>query len=600
MAGAPGFATSRRGPGNGATIPRLCRQKIPIRPCDNSVRHSRWFAALQGIFMRSIILAAVSLTALSAAARAAEFSLESKIDAVTVFPDAAMVTRLGKISIPAGSHTLVLQGLPPEADPSSIRIEASADTALLIGSAETRAAPASMQPDTAMQKKLRDLRLSLADMQGQIEAADMQKRTIEKSGLGEKDKPLDIQAMRALWSAVGEATADINGRLVQLRQRAADLDAEIKSLEAAMQRPRSGQPRTDLTVAIEAEKDARADLKITYRVRNARWAPLYDARLDTGNAQVKPKLELVRRASIMQRTGEDWGDAEVTLSTTRVSGSAAAPDLPTLALNIYEPAIVMMERAPARAAAPAPRQKAEAGMTDAERAGGNEEMKRMVAQEQGAALVAGDFSAEYKVPGRISVTRDGAQKNVGLASRDYAPDLIAKAVPALEPRAYLSARLVNAEEAPLLAGEVNVFRDGVFVGKTRMAQTAPGDALDFGFGADEKIKVERVPMKKRENDPSWPASSKFQISDFKTTVTNLHGRPMKISVIDRIPVSENSAITVETLRETTAATEKQVADKRGVMGWTWDMQPNEKKEIRVAWRIRWPADRDITFNGALR
>ena len=390
---------------------------------------------------------------------------------------------------------------------------------------------------------MRDLRTTLADVQGQMEALETQKRAIEKFGTAsaDSDKPLDVAQMRGVWSAVGEATAEVNSKLVALRQRAADADAELKALEAAQGRARPGvAPRTDLTVAVETEKDAKADLKITYRVRNARWLPAYDARLETGSTQVKPKLELIRRASIVQRTGEDWTDASITLSTTRVSGGAAAPQIDTLAVNIYEPPVVAMEtmqrgrlNAPA---APAPMAAAKA-IADGAVA---DSARREVAQERVAALLTTDFSAEYKVPGRVSVTRDGAQKNVRLSARDYAPDLLVKTVPALDTRAYLSAKLVNADEAPLLAGEVNVFRDGIFVGKTRMAQTAPGDTVDFGFGADEKIKVERVPVKKRENDPSWPLSSKYQLSDYKTTITNLHGRAMKISVTDRIPVSENS------------------------------------------------------------
>ena len=35
-------------------------------------------------------------------------------------------------------------------------------------------------------------------------------------------------------------------------------------------------------------------------MRNARWAPLYDARLDTGTRERKPALELVRRAEILR------------------------------------------------------------------------------------------------------------------------------------------------------------------------------------------------------------------------------------------------------------------------------------------------------------
>ncbi|MGL4323481.1 MAG: mucoidy inhibitor MuiA family protein, partial [Beijerinckiaceae bacterium] len=263
----------------------------------------------------SVFLAAVSVGALCASAltvQAAELTLPSKIDAVTVFPDAAMVTRLGTLAIPAGNHTLVLQGLPAEVDPSSIRIEGAGDQVLLIGSVETRLAPADTKMDSDTQKKLRDLRTTLADVQGQMEALETQKRAIEKFGTAsaDSDKPIDVAQMRGVWSAVGEATAEVNSKLVALRQRAADADADIKALEAAQGRARPGlAPRTDLTVAVETEKDAKADLKITYRVRNARWLPAYDARLETGSTQVKPKLELIRRASIVQRTGEDWTEA---------------------------------------------------------------------------------------------------------------------------------------------------------------------------------------------------------------------------------------------------------------------------------------------------
>ncbi|MGL4810256.1 MAG: mucoidy inhibitor MuiA family protein, partial [Beijerinckiaceae bacterium] len=389
------------------------------------------------VFSATVSVAAL-LLALPAAS-AAELALHSKIDSVTVFPDAAMVTRTGALAIPSGSHTLLLQGLPAEVDPASIRIEGSANAALLIGSVETRAAPADPKAESEAQKKLRDLRASLADTQGQIEAAETQKRAIEKSagGSSEKEKPMEVAQLRSLWTAVGEATAEVNGRLVGLRQRSADIEADIRALEATLVRGRPGvAPRTDLTVALETEQDTRAELKITYRVRNARWVPTYDARLDTGTAQIKPKLELIRRASIVQRTGEDWADAEVTLSTARVAGNAAAPVIDTLAVNIWEPPVVAMDAARARVAtAPAPMAPPPAGAAKMQEE--SAAMRRVAAQERDAGLLSTDFSAEYKVPGRVTVTRDGAQKTVRLSARDYAPELVAKAVPALESRAYL-------------------------------------------------------------------------------------------------------------------------------------------------------------------
>ena len=102
-----------------------------------------------------------------------------------------------------------------------------------------------------------------------------------------------------------------------------------------------------------------------------------------------------------------------------------------------------------------------------------------------------------------------------------------------------------------------------------------------------------MPLRRRENEPTWIGQTKTDLREFKTTVKNLHAQPIRITVVDRLPFSENAAIQVEQLRETTPPTEKQVGDKRGVIGLEWDYAPGEQKEIRLAYRLKWPADRDV-------
>jgi uncharacterized protein (TIGR02231 family) len=323
-------------------------------------------------------------------------------------------------------------------------------------------------------------------------------------------------------------------------------------------------------------------------VRDARWLPVYDAQLSTTQ---KPALTLVRRADIIQRTGEDWAEARLTLATQRIARGTAAPELPTQTVNLFDPALPMplaraaedqrarenaQKRESLAAAAPAP---AAAPM--------------VAAQPREAEAEVSAFSASWLAPGRVSVTGDGARKSVRLSSREIAPELIARVTPAIDPTAYLSAGFEHGEEAPLLPGEINLTRDGAFIGKGRIGLTPPGDRVELGFGADDRIKVTRAPMRRQDNDPSWASSSRRQLSDHRTTLVNLHREPMKVQVIDRVPVPENTAITVETLKETTPPTERQIGDRRGVMGWSFEMKPGESREVRVAWRMRWPADREI-------
>ena len=52
---------------------------------------------------------------------------------------------------------------------------------------------------------------------------------------------------------------------------------------------------------------------------------------------------------------------------------------------------------------------------------------------------------------------------------------------------------------------------------------------------------------------------------------------------------------VELLPVTTAPTERDVRNRRGVLAWSFEAAPGEAKDIRVAWRVRWPADKTVVF-----
>jgi uncharacterized protein (TIGR02231 family) len=222
-----------------------------------------------------------------------------------------------------------------------------------------------------------------------------------------------------------------------------------------------------------------------------------------------------------------------------------------------------------------------------------EPAKPQPATEQEARLEAGAFQAAFNVPGRITIPADGSPKAFRISAVTAKPELTLKTVPVLDPTAYLEATFTNEEEAPLLSGQVAIHRDGVFVGRAMLATTAPGDKVHLAFGADDSVKVARVPVNFREEEPGLFGSNRTSLREFKTTVKNLHPFAVKIVVIDRVPVADNTAITVETLSQTTPPTEKVVDDKRGVLSWTYDYAAGEQKEIKLSYRLKWPADRDI-------
>ncbi len=544
-------------------------------------------------------------------AGAAEIELASRIDSVTVYPDGAVVTRLGKASLLEGVSQIVLRGLPASVDPASIRVEAQGDGSFAIGAVDVRQVPGEARPalDQALEGKIRVLQGEKAKLAGEISAIEAKRATIENFGkvgpdkLGEGGKVLPVSDWPAVFDAIGTALVKVQGELLTLRNRISDLDAEIAALEKARPlAPRAGQPRRDVAIAVEAKAPVAADIAVSYRVAGASWLPVYEARLTTGSANAA-EIAFTRRAELRQRTGEDWNEVAVELSTTRSAQGTRAPELTPLRIAFYEPPVVYEERArlqrqdsertarsPALAIAPAP-------VTPDQALGAAEPKK---AEVQTASVSAGAYQASFKVPGRITVPQDGSSKAVVLTQGKVKPELSARATPELEEKAYLEASFNHEDEAPLLAGEVYLHRDGAYIGKGRLGQVAPGDKVELGFGADDRLKVTRVPVRRRENDSGWLGSTRTDQREFKTVVKSLHAQPVKLTVTERVPFSENSAITVELLSQSTPPTEKQVGDKRGVTAWSFELAPGAQKEIRLAYRIKYPGDREVIFDQTRR
>ncbi|RZN26287.1 mucoidy inhibitor MuiA family protein [Bradyrhizobium sp. Leo121] len=543
----------------------------------------------------------VLVTALAALpARAADIDASSTVDAVTVYPDGASVTRVITLDLPSGDSTLVARDFPLSLDPSSLRVEGDADGKLTIGSIDARqprAAPPVNLPE--LDKRIEALKDEHANLQGAIDAARARRQFAARFaeaapvGIGEKGEARPLSEWRAAFAAVSEEIAIADTAIREAERKQRDLDREIARLES----DRAAKPPSKLEVRIDlaAATAAKATLRVTYSVRNARWAPIYDARLDTAARDRKPSLELVRRAEITQSTGEDWSNVALGVSTVRIARGDSAPELNSLLVQYPQPprpvplssAVPELAR-PATALRSAPAAKAAEAFDARERA-----------DEQQAVAEIGDFQATFKIPGRVSLGASEGAKSLRIGSSGIAPELTIRAVPVLDPTAFLEASFKQAEDAPLLPGRVAIYRDGVFVGRSKIASAGKGETVRLGFGADDKVKVERSVVKRNEGSAGLiVTTSKTDERAFKTSIRNGHDFPIRVAIEDQLPVSESEEIVVEMLPQTTPPTATNLRDRRGVLQWTFDAKPSELKEINFAWRIRWPKDKGVVMTPA--
>ncbi|MGY3695998.1 uncharacterized protein (TIGR02231 family) [Bradyrhizobium sp. USDA 3240] len=530
--------------------------------------------------------------------QAANLDAASQVDAVTVYPDGASVTRVITLDLPAGDNTLIAKDFPMALDTGSLRVEGEAGAKLTIGAIDARHPhPVSPANLPEIDKRIEALRDQREDLQGMITSAEARRKFAEHFaeaapvGIGEKGEARPVSEWRAAFSAVGDEVATADNAIRDAARKQRDIDREIVRLEAE----RAAKPPSKLEVRIELASAAatRATLRVTYAVRNARWTPLYDARLDTGTKDRKPAIELVRRAEITQTTGEDWSNVALVVSTVRVARGGNAPDLHSLIVQYPQPprpamAGKLLDSVQQRSAlAPAPT----AAALEEFRLGAGTAL-----DEQQATPEIGAFQATFKIPGRVSVTANEGAKSLRISTAMITPDLAIRAVPVIDPTAFLEASFVQADDAPLLPGLVAIYRDGIFVGRSRMATAAKDETVRLGFGADDKVKIERAVVKRNEGSAGLiVTTSKTDERAFKTTVRNGHDFPVKVAIQDQLPVSENDDIVVEMLSSSTPATTTNLRDKRGVLEWAFEAKAGEVRDINFAWRMRWPKDKGVVM-----
>ncbi|MBV1700321.1 MAG: mucoidy inhibitor MuiA family protein [Hyphomicrobiales bacterium] len=525
-------------------------------------------------------------------AHAAEIKTSSTISHVTVFPRGASVTRMATLDLPAGDTVLTFAGLPNDLDPTTLQVAGSGSGRLAIGAVDiAMAATQAPLQSTDLSKRIKALQDQRDGQQVVIDTLsakwqmmlDYAKTSPAKLTLD--NKPLDISQWGVAFDSLAAGLAKTGDELRLAKAKGKEIDDAINSLTQPkyVTAPLDRLSRS-VQVHVTAAEAGEAQITVTYLVADAGWQAVYEARL----ASAAPAhVSFVRRAIVSQTSGEDWQDVPLGVSSVSHFGATQPPQLATQIVDFPSEPIVMPMRAATKNLAVAKDARIAAPRADFQ-----------AAQLDQASVSAGNYQVDYTVQGKANVPGNGTSGTFVLMQDDASVSLSAKVTPAINLDSYLSASMVNHSGAAILPGQVNLYRDGVFVGHASVPVTPAGEPLVLGFGIDPDIQVSRVPVNIKGNEISWLGQTKSETRDYETKIRNLHSFPVQVEVVDRVPVSENAAITVETLPQTAPTPSKDSQGRRGILHWQFDLAAGAEKDIRLAWRIKSPGDKQVVVHGA--
>ncbi|MGH3247743.1 MAG: mucoidy inhibitor MuiA family protein [Trebonia sp.] len=525
---------------------------------------------------------------------------DTPITGVTVFTDGARVTRAGVTRVGPGPRPVVVANLPESADPASVRVAARGhDLALLNVEVQRRVATAPRRTSLAqLRADAERLREAVRELNDADEA--------ERAGLGFLGH-LSEAAAASLARAVGAgragydelagmaghlsaSTATVLGRRREIaaakRVAQRELDAALERLAGAEQ---SGQPVvfTEVSVLLDAAAATESEIELTYHVAGASWRPLYDLVLDG------EKLNVSYLAEITQRTGEDWPEVTLVLSTTRQGLRQTLPELSPWYIGRPQPPRVFhaaSARSASSASMPAP------GGPPREESFDEQEVERGVVQSarpEAKVLTAEPGRGEsgavvYTVARPLAVPGDGGPHKTLVATSEADASLDYLTVPVLAPEAYLRATVTNGPLL-LLPGLARIFHGPQFVGETHLDSVAPGEEFEVQLGVDDQIKVERK-LRRRTTSKAVLGSTRTIDIAYEITVENHRDRKATVSVRDHIPVSTDGDVKVKP-RETTPPPAG--LDDLGELTWTVILPPGESSVVRHRFTVEHPAQATV-------
>ncbi|WP_143663473.1 DUF4140 domain-containing protein, partial [Streptomyces bobili] len=252
----------------------------------------------------------------------------STLDSVVVYAQGALCRRLARGSVPPDGRVRVT-GLPRTLDPGSLRARVLGAPAVRVVEArvEVDAEPLTAGVPDTLRREVERLHDEYAAARGR---RDRQLRLIEEVTAlrpvpppRKRDDPhrrTPVDAWLELADFVEQRLTALHARLAELEEALLLVEHELTVATDRLDRASTDVPAAHVETTVSAvltlvgdtgDAEDDTELELEYGVPGAVWVPAYRLSHRHGD----DSGHLVLRASVAQRTGEDWTGVRVALST---------------------------------------------------------------------------------------------------------------------------------------------------------------------------------------------------------------------------------------------------------------------------------------------
>ncbi|WP_255300738.1 mucoidy inhibitor MuiA family protein [Escherichia fergusonii] len=510
---------------------------------------------------------------------------------VTVYLHGASLQGEETLNLPTGESEIIFTNIANSVTPDSIAIAMDNGVTVLSSRLALQETPS---------------QALLSDVQQQLKAARLEqaKLTAEKDNIAAQVKVLEANNTLTQKNAteVGkylQMVKEKNGELLradsELTQKLAENQDAIDKLEQRENMSNGSSDGADepqvIIARVYAPKAVKTQAVVRYMTPDASWTPLYDIHASA----INQPLRLVYKASIRQYTGLAWKNVNMELSTNEPDTHLMLPQLEPQYVDVPEYGDM---RSYQQKSLSAPHQRAAADkVVDFEKAAAHAAKEaqaqqasvksRYVAEKapvspQPENLTAQNVHYTLSLPWQID--SDNTARTVVIKEESVAGDYRFFAIPKLSNDVYLQIQIKEWEQLNLIPGESQIFFGNNRTGLGYLQPPEDGNSLDIQLNRDPKLIIQRKAVLKKENTISIFNDSVVRNFSYTVTVKNSYGEAVDLTLVDQIPISSHSDITVDKMQYGQA----QLNAKTGELSWKLHLAGKENVSLPFSYSVKYP------------
>ena len=513
-------------------------------------------------------------------------TIKSKIKEVTVFFNGAQITQGGDISIPAGQSTIVFDNLTQYINPQSIQVKGDGNFNILSVVHQINYLKSQEKSPEAIriEDSIQDLSKKLSYQQT-ILSVYVQEETmlLSNKAIGGDQTGVKVTELKEATEYFRTRLLDIKTNQMNIQDKINALQKRITTLnnQLATISSKVTEPTSEILVSVSADALVSAKLSVSYYVSNAGWTPTYDLRA----VNVSSPVELNFRANVHQNTGADWSQVKLTLSTGNPLQNGVKPQLNPWYLTLSYP---YRERNLVYDAVPASSGNTVSQTEGVDKVSKYKEEAKSIADY--TVMNETQTNIEYEIGIPYSIPADGKNYMVEIQKNTLDAQYEYYCAPKMNNDVFLIAKVSGWDKYNIISGEMNLFFEGTYVGKSYIDTHVTTDTLDLSLGIDKNISVKREKLVDFSSVKILGMNKKETFA-YSISVRNKKKQAIDILIEDQLPISSDKDIEVEALEISNANYDKDY----GKCSWKFQLKPAESKILKLSYSVKYPKDKVINL-----